>query len=994
MTTYNNWEQVPSTWKNTKKVSKLNFTNSPFDKNLISLLEPFAGDDYLRPIMTGINFDDKGIAVTDAHKLVFLPYPNSKYSGTYATTKKAEKAQKKTFNSNEVKNDLFDGKYPNYWAVIPRFDLQNIHFFSKISAYKLLQYCQVAKKVNNLETVFAYKTEFHEDLLKLVLNPTFLETIMKFFLQQGIEEIFVSTTGANKAIVFSNELEYSEKSIIALVMPKLINIGKETQIDFGSLNIDDNIELKCYYNFSTNEIYNANGSIADYQMTYETNTKLSINELNILKKLTAKTSLQSLNNILVDDGIIFASNFDQSVYLKTTTEAPGIYTYKSDALVKSADSIDTLKKDKLYFEENYLKEFKPTIELKIDTQAFIYYFNILKDFVGDDDLRPLMTGVLLEIDNENNIYLVATNAFVLARFNVSEYCSVIHKDKTNSDIILSLNLLVDFLKISDTYTVFKTNNKISIWENENSKFVSKNIEGIYPKYRNILPTEFTKKIVLNAKEIIECFKNNEVKNFIKENKQKNKNGIFQLIATENNLQAIHLKFLEASNNELETSAEIELCHTKIHLEDFTENKNIDSLLLIMPIMSKEEKLLFAFNVSLFEQLISNYNNDKAIMYSVAPNKAFLIDAAPLDFNQTVNYKKGLKVEQEHKQTLEQIAEGKITVKQAIEKTVEDHLKEDPDYYTKLEKIENKSNESINKNQIVLNEGYGIVINDIFNKWTKIDNTQSHKKWVDLVKKTKFGTYGSISFMEVLKNFNPIFPNDVLKNDFYNELQAALNIPKQNRINIIQKTIDHSKKENIIENPIYDWDTNFTDKKTYKPTGVKLSDMELESIDVYNDNFYNLNFTDGGTFNASTKETIGMLSIAKENVKIAVIFDNNETYDSKKNDQSIKRKLKNLADKSGKIIVKNNSTNREDRVFPILFVDKNVAGNYEIINEYATKLETPRKVAIKQITKNSQKYLLNEAIEALELTLEFTEKISDQKEIQEAIEALKITLEFV
>jgi DNA polymerase III sliding clamp (beta) subunit (PCNA family) len=426
---------------------------------------------------------------------------------------------------------------------------------------------------------------------------------------------------------------------------------KQTQKDFGYLNIDDNIELKCYYNLSTNEIYNANGSIADYQMTYETNTKLSINELNIFKKITAKNSLPSLNNILVDDGIIFASNFDQSVYLKTTTEAPGIYLYKSDALVKSPDSIDALKKDKLYFEENYLKEFKPTIELKIDTQAFIYYLNILKDFGGKDDLRPIMTGVLLEIDFDNNIYLVATNAVVLARFNVSEYCSVISKEKTTAEIVLNLNLLVDFLKISDEFTTLKTNQNILILESINSKFVSKNVDGNYPNYKSILPTEFTKKIVLNAKEIIECFKTTEVKNFIKENKQKNKDGIFNLIATEDNLEAIILKFKvetktripQSSSYKLETAAEIELCHTKINLEDFKESKIIDSLLLIMPIMAEEEKLLFAFNVSLFEQLISNYNNDKATMYSVSPTRAFLIDAAPLDFNKTVNYKRGLYV---------------------------------------------------------------------------------------------------------------------------------------------------------------------------------------------------------------------------------------------------------------------------------------------------------------------------------------------------------------
>lgn len=49
--------------------------------------------------------------------------------------------------------------------------------------------------------------------------------------------------------------------------------------------------------------------------------------------------------------------------------------------------------------------------------------------------------------------------------------------------------------------------------------------------------------------------------------------------------------------------------------------------------------------------------------------------------------KGIKTEQEHKKTLEKIASGEITVQQAIEMTAKDHLKENPNYYTELAKIE-------------------------------------------------------------------------------------------------------------------------------------------------------------------------------------------------------------------------------------------------------------------------------------------------------------------
>lgn len=45
-------------------------------------------------------------------------------------------------------------------------------------------------------------------------------------------------------------------------------------------------------------------------------------------------------------------------------------------------------------------------------------------------------------------------------------------------------------------------------------------------------------------------------------------------------------------------------------------------------------------------------------------------------------KKAIEIETEHKDTLEKVAEGKITPDEAIIKTVEDHLKESPEYYNK------------------------------------------------------------------------------------------------------------------------------------------------------------------------------------------------------------------------------------------------------------------------------------------------------------------------
>jgi hypothetical protein len=131
------WDKVPANYKNTSKVKKVPFINNPLDKGLDSIIAPFLGKDDLRPVMSGINFDDNGITGTNAHILITLPYPNKKYEGVYDVNK-----AKKT-KSDELL--LINEKYPNYQAVIPKIGYGGIPY--QVDVYKLLQYTKTAMKI-------------------------------------------------------------------------------------------------------------------------------------------------------------------------------------------------------------------------------------------------------------------------------------------------------------------------------------------------------------------------------------------------------------------------------------------------------------------------------------------------------------------------------------------------------------------------------------------------------------------------------------------------------------------------------------------------------------------------------------------------------------------------------------------------------------------------------------------------------------------------------
>ena len=76
-------------------------------------------------------------------------------------------------------------------------------------------------------------------------------------------------------------------------------------------------------------------------------------------------------------------------------------------------------------------------------------------------------------------------------------------------------------------------------------------------------------------------------------------------------------------------------------------------------------------------------------------------------------------------------------------------------------------------KIVLDENNGKVLNELYEIWSSVKTNKQYADWVKKVKSIKFGTHGTVSIIEVLDNFNPKFPNEIIKKDFYNELKQAI-----------------------------------------------------------------------------------------------------------------------------------------------------------------------------------------------------------------------------
>ncbi|MFA5920125.1 MAG: hypothetical protein WC856_02390 [Methylococcaceae bacterium] len=81
-----------------------------------------------------------------------------------------------------------------------------------------------------------------------------------------------------------------------------------------------------------------------------------------------------------------------------------------------------------------------------------------------------------------------------------------------------------------------------------------------------------------------------------------------------------------------------------------------------------------------------------------------------------------------------------------------------------------------QNNIVMNEGSGVVINQLYKQWEAIKSEYDQTDWEDSVINTKFGSFGTTPFLDVLKTFEPKFKNSVLEENFMKEVKKALSKP--------------------------------------------------------------------------------------------------------------------------------------------------------------------------------------------------------------------------
>jgi DNA polymerase-3 subunit beta len=258
----------------------------------------------------------------------------------------------------------------------------------------------------------------------------------------------------------------------------------------------------------------------------------------IERVVSKQTTLPILGNILIktEKGqlILMATNLEIAikVYISAKIEDNGSVTIPPRILSGFLNNIkDDVVKSEVIDNKFFIKSENHNIQIKtlsakdfpiIPEMPESYYFkmkteNIIKAVnsvnisVAHKDTRQELNGVYAEFQKEGLI-LASTDSFRLTEIKIplikesinNEYNDFIEKD---NNIILPIGIITEIqqLSLDGEIDVFVNENQIFI-NTENIQITSQLINGHYPDYKQIIPTDCEIKIKLNKDELLDAIK--------------------------------------------------------------------------------------------------------------------------------------------------------------------------------------------------------------------------------------------------------------------------------------------------------------------------------------------------------------------------------------------------------------------------------------------------------------------------------------------------------
>lgn len=338
----------------------------------------------------------------------------------------------------------------------------------------------------------------------------------------------------------------------------------------------------------------------------------------VQKAITGKSSMPILNGILIETNknqlILTGSDIDLSIETKIEADI-----FEEGSIVINSklfgEIIRRLPNDTINIENtdnnsteilcqkskfniiNMNKEDFPELPKINENMIFSISENILKNMIREtifaaaqDETRPILTGILFETKNKK-FNLVALDGYRLA----------LRSEKLENDN--EINAVIPAKTLNEVSKILEdSENKVEItftpnhilFNLENTKIVSRLLEGEFIKYNSIIPEEFNLKVTAKREELLNCIERASVMakdsntNLIKLNIEEN-----NMIITSNS----QLGMVKEEMNVILQGQELQIAFNSKYLID------------VLKIM-EEDEIILKFSSSVSPCVIKNNNEDK------------------------------------------------------------------------------------------------------------------------------------------------------------------------------------------------------------------------------------------------------------------------------------------------------------------------------------------------------------------------------------------------
>lgn len=231
----------------------------------------------------------------------------------------------------------------------------------------------------------------------------------------------------------------------------------------------------------------------------------------------------------------------------------------------------------------------PTLEspssVKINTLIFANGVNKALFATGNDELRPVMSGVFFELNNDN-LTFVATDAHKLVKYKRNDLGS-----ETSSSFILPkkpLTLLKNILSSIDEDLNIEFNETNAMFVFGTTKMICRLIDGKYPNYNAVIPTENPNKLTVSRDALLNSIK--RVSIFSNKTTHQVK---LKMVGSELSISAEDLDFSNEANERLTCQYE-------------------------------GEDMEIGFNSRFLIEMLANLESDEVSIAMSAPNKAGIL----------------------------------------------------------------------------------------------------------------------------------------------------------------------------------------------------------------------------------------------------------------------------------------------------------------------------------------------------------------------------------